>query len=58
MSIPDWYWNFWCPSDMRKYDPEGCGIGLGIGAVLLGVAAIAVITAIVVIVACLWPTKD
>ena len=34
------YSEFWCPADMVKVDPEGCGIGLAIG--YFGVPVVAV----------------
>jgi hypothetical protein len=41
--IPTWYTDFWCPDDMRKFDPQGCGIGLGIGAMVLIVVALSIL---------------
>lgn len=41
--IPGWYTDFWCPADMQAHDPQGCGMGLGVGAVLLLVGLLAAV---------------
>lgn len=57
MKFPRWYTDFWCPDEMREFDPQGCGIGLGIGMMLALLVALAVIVALVMVVAYLWPVK-
>lgn len=56
--IPDWYWNFWCPDEMRTYDPQGCGIGLGLGAMTLLLLTVGMLVGIIAAVIYFWPAPD
>lgn len=56
--FPAWYTDFWCPADMRKYDPQGCGVGLGIGAMLALLLAVGVVLAVGLVVIYFWPAAD